>query len=158
MNALPKNAMHAEKTARKQRGRPFAKGVSGNPSGRPRGSLSRTTRAYQELLEGEGEAITRKAIELAKKGDIQALRLCLDRILPPRRERSIEMEIPVVNVAKDIPLALGAVVETVVKGDLTLSEGQAVASLLESQRKAFETAELEQRVEAIEVVLKARKK
>ena len=68
------------------------------------------------------------------------------------------MEIPVVNVAKDIPLALGAVVETVVKGDLTLSEGQAVASLLESQRKAFETAELEQRVEAIEVVLKARKK
>ena len=150
--------MFAEKTARKQRGRPFPKGISGNPSGRPRGSVNRTTRACQELLDGEGEAITHKAIKLAKRGNIQALRLCLDRILPPRRERLIAMDIPVVNEAKDIPTALGAVVQIVAKGDLTLSEGQAVASLLESQRKAFESAELEQRVEAIEGVLKARKK
>ena len=150
--------MPAEKTASKQRGRPFLRGVSGNPSGRPKGTLNRTTRACQELLEGESEAITRKAVELAKAGDISALRLCLERLLPPKRERSIKTEIPVVNTAKDIPTALGAIVQIVAKGDLTLSEGQAVASLLESQRKAFETAELEQRVEAIEGILKERRK
>ena len=147
-----------EKTGEKQDYGRFPKGVSGNPAGRPQGALNKTTIACQALLDGESEAITRKAVELAKAGDISALRLCLERLLPPKRERSIKTEIPVVNTAKDIPTALGAVVQIVAKGDLTLSEGQAVASLLESQRKAFETAELEQRVEAIEGVLKARKK
>jgi hypothetical protein len=44
--------------------------------------------AMEELLDGEGETLTRKAIELAKGGDIQALRLCMERLLPPRRDRS----------------------------------------------------------------------
>jgi hypothetical protein len=51
----------------KQRGpgRPFEKGRFGNPGGRPRGSKKRATRAMQQLLEGEAEALTRKVVELA---------------------------------------------------------------------------------------------
>ena len=149
--------MPAEKTAWKQRGRPFFKGVSGNPTGRPRGSLNRTTRAFQELLDGEGKAITRKAVELAKKGDIQALRLCLDRILPARKDRPISLTLPEVRSAKEVPIAIGAVLASVADGQLTPSEGQALASMLETQKRAIETAELEQRVEAVEAALTARK-
>ncbi len=149
--------MPAEKTARKQRGQPFPKGVSGNPNGRPRSARNRTTRACQELLEGESEAITRKAVELAKKGGIQALRLCLDRILPARKDRPISLTLPEVRSAKEVPVAIGAVLASVAEGQLTPSEGQALASMLETQKRAIETAELEQRVEAVEAALKARK-
>jgi hypothetical protein len=66
-------------TAKRVRGRPFAKGHSGNPGGRPRGSINRSTRAAQLLLDGEATALSRKAVELALAGDPTALRLCLDR-------------------------------------------------------------------------------
>jgi len=67
----------------KPRGRPFRPGESGNPAGRPRGARNRTTLAAEQLLDGEAEVLTRKAIELAKEDNLSALRLCIDRILPP---------------------------------------------------------------------------
>ncbi|WP_373867386.1 DUF5681 domain-containing protein, partial [Microvirga aerophila] len=54
-------------------------------SGRPQGSRNRATLAMEALLDGEAEALTRKAIEMAKEGDATAMRLVLDRLLPPRR-------------------------------------------------------------------------
>ena len=56
-------------------GRPFEKGRSGNPAGRRRGTRNRSTQAAQLLLEGEAEALTRKAVELALGGDPAALRM-----------------------------------------------------------------------------------
>ena len=58
----------------------------GNP-GRPKGSRHKTTRAIEALLDGEGEALSRKAVDLALKGDTTALRLCLDRIARFKRPR-----------------------------------------------------------------------
>ena len=65
------------------RGRPFKKG---NP-GRPPGSRNKATLAAEVLLDNETEKLTRKAIELAMAGDTVALRLCLERIIPARRDR-----------------------------------------------------------------------
>ena len=79
-------------TARRSRGRPFPKGQSGNPAGRPRGSSNRATRAAEMLLDGEATALTRKAVELALAGDQAALRLCLDRTVAPRRERATSQQ------------------------------------------------------------------
>src|ERR1700732_5620952 len=93
-------------TVRRSRGRPFAKGQSGNPAGRPRGSINRSTRAAQLLLDGEATALSRKAVELALAGDPTALRLCLDRTVAPRRDRSVELSLPPINSAADI---LGAI-------------------------------------------------
>ena len=77
--------------------RPFQKG---NP-GRPKGARNQATLAAEALLEGEAEALTRKAVELAKEGNLTALRLCLDRILPPRRERPLDMDFPMMTTAED---------------------------------------------------------
>jgi hypothetical protein len=60
----------------------FYKGESGNPAGRPRGSRNRTTILMQSVLEADGEALARKAIDLAKGGDLTALRMCMDRLVP----------------------------------------------------------------------------
>jgi hypothetical protein len=72
------------------RGRPFQKGRSGNPLGRRVGCRNKTTIAAAALLAGEAETLTRKAVELALVGDPTALRLCLERILPPCRERTVK--------------------------------------------------------------------
>jgi len=64
-------------------GRPWPKGTSGNRAGKPPGTRCRATLAAEQLLDGEAEALTRRAIEAALGGDTVALRICLDRILPP---------------------------------------------------------------------------
>jgi hypothetical protein len=83
------NGMSAN-TGEKQGGR-FQKGHSGNPRGKPREARHRSTLAAEVLLDGEAEQLTRKAVELALGGDTTALRLCLDRIIPPRRERPVSL-------------------------------------------------------------------
>ena len=76
------------------RGRPFEKGQSGNPAGRRVGCRNMTTIAAASLLAGEAEALTRRAVELALIGDPTATRLCIERILPPCRERAVKFVLP----------------------------------------------------------------
>jgi hypothetical protein len=89
-----------EKTDTKQGAR-FRKGQSGNPSGRPRGARNKATLAVEALLDGEAEVLTRRAIERAKEGDSVALRLCLERILPPRKDRPVSFALPKIESAAD---------------------------------------------------------
>jgi hypothetical protein len=77
----------------------WQKGQSGNPAGRPRGSRNKTTMLMQNLLEDEAEAIARKAIEMAKAGDMAAIRVCMDRLAPARRGAAISCELPPVETA-----------------------------------------------------------
>ena len=142
----------AENSERKQRGRgrPFRKGESGNPAGKPPGARNRTTLAIQELLDGEAENLTRKCVELALAGDTVALRLCLERLAPPLRERHMELSLPSVATAADLPAAIGAVLKAVAAGEITPGEAQAVVGLLDAQRRAVETTDLGTRVERLE--------
>src|SRR3954463_15311418 len=64
----------------------WGKGTSGNPAGRPHGSRNQSILFFQELLNGEGEALIRKGIELSMNGDTRALSICWDRLLPVRRD------------------------------------------------------------------------
>ena len=56
--------------------------------GRPQGSRNKATLAIEALLDGESDKLTRKAVDLAMKGDTTALRLCLERLCPPRKDRA----------------------------------------------------------------------
>jgi hypothetical protein len=73
-------------------------------------------------VEGEAEALSRKAVELALKGDVAALRLCLDRIVPARKDRPVCFALPNLKESKDAVKASAAIVEAVAAGDLTPSE------------------------------------
>jgi Family of unknown function (DUF5681) len=66
----------------------FSKGQSGNPAGKPPGARHRATMAAEALLDGEVQALTRKAIERALEGDGVALRLCLERCRRGRADRN----------------------------------------------------------------------
>ena len=142
----------AEDTAKKQRGRPFAPGQSGNPAGRPKGSRNKVTQLCAELLGDEAEDVMRSAIKRAKKGDGVALRLCVERLLPVRasRDRTVTIDIPGVAAAADLVDAAGAVISHAAAGEITLSEAREYMQLLEVQRKLIETSELAVRVEVLE--------
>ena len=128
----------------------FKSGQSGNPGGRPKGSLNKATLASQALLDGEAEALTRKVVELAKEGHPVALRLCLERLLPPRKDRPVNFTLPRIEGAEDLVKALRAILEAVAQGEITPAEGQTLTAMLDGYRRGLETADLEARVTALE--------
>jgi len=146
--------MSASTESQQKRRRPHAgnwpKGVSGNPSGRPRGSRHKATLAAESLLDGEAEALTRKAIEKAKEGDSTALRLCLERIIPARKDRSVSIDLPKVETAGDSLKAIATIVSAVASGELTPGEGGDVVRIVEAFMKSTETLALEVRIKALE--------
>jgi hypothetical protein len=121
----------------------------GNP-GKPRGARHKATTAALTLLDGQAEALTQKAIETALTGDTTALRLCLDRIAPPRRDAPISFAIPPITTAKDAATAAGAILDAVALGNVTPLEAAQVMGLIETYRRTLETCELEARVTALE--------
>ena len=121
---------------------PFQKGQSGNPKGRPVGSRNRVSLACDKLLEGEAEAITRKAIELAKAGDGPALRLCLDRIAPARKDRPVAFTLPNLETAADAKKAAAAIVRAVADGDLTPSEAAELSKVLDNFIRIVEATDV----------------
>jgi hypothetical protein len=140
----------AEITAPKQRGRPFPPGQSGNAHGRPIGSKNKTTLAAEALLDGEAEKLTRKAIDLAFKGNVACLRLCLDRIAPPRRDRPVRFALPTLNSAADATNALAAITSAVAYGELTPTEAAELSRVIEATVKAIEVTDVERRLSALE--------
>jgi len=128
----------------------FKPGQSGNPAGKPKGTRNATTLALEALLDGQASALTQKAINLALAGDMAALRLCLDRILPPRKDSPVAFDLPVIKTLNDAVPAMGALVKAVGQGDLTPAEAGELTKMVQAFAKIIETAELEERVRKLE--------
>jgi hypothetical protein len=140
----------SENSDQKQKKHLFQPGQSGNPAGKPRGARNHATRAAQALIDGKAKEVVEKALELALAGDGPVLRAMLDRLCPPRKDAPVKVELPLMQSAADIPQAMGAILASVAAGELSPSEGTAVAGLVELNRRALETSELEQRIAALE--------
>jgi hypothetical protein len=131
----------------KPRGRPFEKGRSGNPGGRRRGSRNKATLAAAALLAGESEALPRKAVEMALGGE--AMRLCMERVLPPCRERTVKFSLPPIEAARtgkscgpsphDVSLAMDAVTSALARGEITPGEAETIAGVVDTFVRAIET-------------------
>ena len=125
-------------------------GESGNPSGRPAGARNKATLAMEALLDGEAEQITRKAIELALAGDGPALRLCMERIAPPRKDRPIAFALPKLDSPADAVTAASAIVAAVASGDLTPSEAGELQKLIDGYTRAVEVTDIQERLARLE--------
>ena len=119
-------------------------------SGRPRGSRNKATIAIESLLEGQSEALTQTAISKALDGDSVALRLCLDRIAPPMKDKPVIFPLPQMQDAMDASRAAGSVLSAVSEGTLTPIEGSRVMGLIDSYRRTLELTEIENRLKVLE--------
>ena len=125
-------------------------GQSGNPAGKAKGTKHRLTLMAEALMLREAQAVVKAIIAAAKAGDMTAARLILDRIAPARRDRTVTVDLPKIETTSDLVSALGAVAEAIGAGTLTPSEGAQLAAVLETKRRALETTELADRIEALE--------
>lgn len=141
--------MITENTGEKQSGR-WKPGQSGNPAGKPKGARHKATQAVEALLEGQAEALTQKAIEKALEGDGVALRLCLERIAPARKDAAVCFDLPAIASAADTVSASSALLEAVAAGNVTPDEASRIMGLLTSHKALVEVCELERRIEALE--------
>lgn len=133
----------AVNTAKKQRrGRPFSSGVSGNPAGRPRGSRNQATIIAESLIDGQAEKLVQKLIDRAFGNDMAALRLCIERLVPPRRDRPIAFELPEMTEAADAVVAMKAISTALAHGELTAAEAAELGRLVETFVRALEANKL----------------
>ena len=133
-----------------QNGRNTDGKFSDRNTGRPKGSRNKATIAIESLLEGQAEALTQTAISKALDGDSIALRLCLDRIAPPMKDKPVVFPLPQMHDAMGASLAAGSVLNAVSDGALTPIEGTRVMSLIDSYRRTLELTEVECRLNALE--------
>ena len=145
---MPTNDHPSPSDQKRPRSRPFAKGNGG----RKLGARNRASLLADALLEGEEEELVRKGIELAKAGDPQMLKFFLDRILS--KERPVKIDLPLIESRRDLTAAYAAIVKAVGAGEISPSEGNAVAGLLASIAKFIDDAEVEARLCKLEEELK----
>lgn len=137
--------------ARSPNGR-FTRGNRGGP-GRPSGLPNRRTRHLEALLEQHAEHLVAVLIRKARSGDAVALRIVVDRLLPPRRRRPIEIDLPPINGLADLTAAHNAVLSALNVGEISASEAQSLAAVIETQRKSLEATALEDKVRQLEARL-----
>ena len=130
------------------RGRPFAKGNAG----RKPGSKNRITVVAGALLDCATEDLVRKAVEIAKAGDVPMLKFLLGRIL--LRERVIKLNLPPMDFADDAVEALGSIMHAVSEGVISPSEGAALATLVKSYTDGIDTADVVERLDSLEAQIK----
>lgn len=128
----------------------WAAGTSGNPAGRPLGSRNSASRLCDDLLEQSAEGLTAVAIQLAMQGDSAALRLCLERVVPKRRHRPLQLNWPAIRTLEDVSCAVSATLAALAAGELEIDQGTALIGILDGKRRAIEAVELEQRIAMLE--------
>lgn len=128
----------------------FQKGRSGNPKGKCPGTRDKRTILLERMLADDGKDIVKAIIEAAKGGDMAAARMILDRLVPLRRGRPINLALPTIDGAEGVCKALSATIEAMAAGEITPEEAATVATVLDARRKTIETVELEERIAAIE--------
>lgn len=127
----------------------FQPGKSGNPTGRPKGVADKRTK-LRGLLEVHAEEIISKLAELAKSGDPNALRLCVERLLPKvRLEDNIYFELPEgrLDDYDNMLLITQDLTQAVVSGQLTIEEAHKFTHFLNRQRRETEVLERQKREE-----------
>jgi hypothetical protein len=134
----------------------FAKGFVANPAGKPKGTRHHATRLAEALIDGRAKELVDKAVDMALAGDPTAMRIVIDRLCPPRRERSVSLEMPSIKSASDLITAAAALTDATAAGDITPGEAASLSTLVGNVAKAIETVEIVVRLTKLEEHLAAK--
>jgi hypothetical protein len=118
--------------------------------GRPKGSFSQRENPLKKYLHRNGMDVVKKCVELAKGGDVSAMRLCVERLLPLPRGRLVRLDIPRVRTAHDATEALAGVFNCATAGEISGAEASEYAQLGHALIQATTLQEILERLEKLE--------
>ncbi|MEA3299137.1 MAG: DUF5681 domain-containing protein [Pseudomonadota bacterium] len=127
----------------------FKPGQSGNPKGKPVGAKSRYTE-MREALADDLPALVERTKAAALEGDMTAMRLLLERTLPPVKAGAAAILLPELEDAATLTDKARAVVSAIGRGDIPPDIGANLMQSLGGLAKLVEVDELTRRVEALE--------
>jgi hypothetical protein len=127
------------------RGRPFQPGNTFG-RGRPRGSRNKNTLALQQMLAEHGEALVSKCVVAALQGDMLAMRLCIERLLPALRHNPVQVALPPVRNAMGVGRALEQLVQNVAQGQITPGEAERIANILKIRGRSVRDEDVEKQM------------
>jgi hypothetical protein len=110
----------------------------------------------EQLVSGDAEALSQKMIELAKQGNVRCLEYCLDRLLPKRSGRPLDLQLPDINGVHDVKAAMAAITTAVNKGDVTAEEAAHLVHWFECYARIITSDDILVRLEALELEAKER--
>ena len=142
-NATSKNS------GQNQGGR-FQPGQSGNPAGKPKGARHRATLLAERMMQDDAGEVVKAVIKAAKRGDMAAARLVLDRIAPARRDSPVSFDLPPIESAADAMAAMASILAAVADGSVTPTEADQIAKIVGAFTKTLEAMEFEARLRALE--------
>jgi Family of unknown function (DUF5681) len=132
----------------------FKPGQSGNPRGKPKGARHHATRIVEQLLDEDAKLLAEKARDMALAADTVALKLCLERLCPPRRNRPVSLDLPAIETLGDASMAITKVIASAAGGQLTPDEAGSVITLIDAKRRVLVDVDLETPIAALEASAK----
>lgn len=127
--------------------------MSGNPKGKPAGTLNRKTKVAI-ALDSRAEAVATAVVDAALDGDMQAARLVLERVQPPKRPEGnrvnfkFDADTSMAEQARQVLAAMAC-------GDIEVEIGQIFLNSLSTAAGIFEHSELAQRISELESAARA---
>lgn len=143
--------------ARPQWHEPNGKFAKGNPGG-PGNPHTQRIHEYNEAIreavtQGDIGAIMKVMVRRAKRGDLFASKLLLDRCIGKARPMDLPvtgLQLPEMATATDTVRAANAILKATRDGTITTEQAAALASLVELTRRSIETHQLAERLAALE--------
>jgi hypothetical protein len=132
-----------------KRGKPFEPGNKLG-RGRPKGSRNQIALEREALINQYSPPVVRKCVSDALKGDRIAMRLCMERMVPPARQPTNAFKLPPIRSAADVPRASAAVIKAAAAGDLTPQEAESFLRMLQTHVQLQESIALALRVQTLE--------
>jgi len=129
----------------------FKPGTSGNPDGRPQGSKNRATKLL-EALDADVPALLTVTKEKALQGDMTAMRLLLERVLPVRKPVAPMLELVELEDAVTLTAKAQAVIAGVARGTVPPDIAGLLITAIGATAKVLEVDELDKRVAQLEVL------
>lgn len=114
----------------------YQTGQSGNLNGRPKGSLNKRTH-LAKLLEPHAQALVDKTIELALTGDVNALRLCMERLIPKLVREPIDLCLPKKFNTEQMLKFKAEVLQAMLDGRINVDDAEKLIKLVQEQADSY---------------------